>query len=341
MIDVLMLTKADYSNTGYRFSKCLQLLGLKVSFYKGMNHWVKYPQQGEVIKSLRKARRVKNSARSTYRVPSLRPLVEEAKVIHFIASTFVDTGVDLSKKKVVVQHGGSKFRQSHARLNQIFNPVADSSIIQMPDLMGLGAKNETYISFPVDTDHLQPLFTCQDSRLLIGHFPTGVVVKGSKTILEAIKELEADPKFSNRFRYVGVKDLTVSPKKKGVSWEKNLRVVQNCDVLIDACNLKQRDKTYGEWGNAAFEAAALGTIPITHSLKVKFYESIYGKCPMHIANSKDEIVRKLKHIILMNDKELLAEKKKMRRWIVEKHSLKATAKRLWNEVYCKLVRKPR
>ena len=35
MLDVLMLTKSDWANTGWRFMKCLQLLGLKVKYFKG------------------------------------------------------------------------------------------------------------------------------------------------------------------------------------------------------------------------------------------------------------------------------------------------------------------
>lgn len=336
MLDVLMLAQFDYANTGYRFSKCLELLGLNVLFYKGGRSRSNHPKQGEVYKGIRKGKKGKH--RNVVRVPSLRPLVEKAKVIHFIASVFVNTGADLSKKKVVVQHGGSRYRQGHERLNQIFNPIANASIIQMPELMGLGAKNETYVAFPVDTGYLQPDFKRKDcNKLLIGHFPTSTVVKGTGTVLEAIQELEAIPELRDRFEYVGTTILDTPAKRFGVSWEENLDRVRRCDVVIDGCKLKQGGETYGEWGNAAFEAAALGTIPITHSLKVDFYESIYGECPMYIANSKDEIVSRLKAILMMSDEELLTEKKMIRDWIVEKHSLKATAKRLWDEVYCKLL----
>lgn len=334
MSDVLILTRYDNANTGYRFSKCLELLGLDVKFYKGKGHPYRYPKQGKICRGITKAKRVKGSARSILRVPILRKEVEDAKVVHFIASTLIDTGVDLTKKKVVVQHGGSLYRQYYVRLNRIFNPIADATIIQMPDLLGLGAKNETYISFPVDTDYLKPNFERKSDKIIIGHFPSGISVKGTATILDAIQRLENFPELKSRFKYVGVTDLNLKPKTGGVSWDDNLRRVKNCDVIIDACNLKQQGKIYGEWGNSAFEAAALGTIPITHSLKVDLYEEIYSDCPLHIANRKKDIVNRLRKIILMSDEELVAEKKKLRNWIVKKHSFKATAKRLWDEIYC-------
>jgi glycosyltransferase involved in cell wall biosynthesis len=333
MIDVLMLTHYDNANTGYRFSKCLELLGLKVLFYKGRTHSYNYPKQGKVHRAIAKTKKIRDSA-STFYIPALQPIVKEAKVIHFIASSFINTGLHLTNKKVVVQHGGSLYRQYYKRLNRIFNPIADATIIQMPDLLNLGAKNETYISFPVDTDYLKPNFKRKSNKILIGHFPSGIEVKGTRLILDAIQRLKNFPELKNRFEYVGIKDLNVKPKSGGISWDSNLKRVSNCDVIIDACNLKQRGKVYGEWGNSAFEAAALGTIPITHSLKVGLYEKIYGKCPLHIANRKKDVVNRLREIILMSDKELLAEKKKLRKWIVRKHSFKATAKRLWDEIYC-------
>ena len=93
-----------------------------------------------------------------YHVPELKFFVENARVVHFRDSMLIDTGFDLTKKPVVVQHGGRSYRIAHEILNTLFNEFADAALIQMPDLLGLGAKNEHLIYYPVQTDRLKPKY---------------------------------------------------------------------------------------------------------------------------------------------------------------------------------------
>ena len=230
-LDVLMLTNNDWANTGHRFSQCLRMLGLEVRLLKGRKHPCNYPEQGEVHKAITEG--CDNDLAVVVRAPELRPLAEEAKVLHFIASTFVDTGIDLAKKNVVVQHNGTVYRLHHESHNRFFNRYVDATVIQMPELLRLGAKNETWISFPVDTKEL--VFhggLCGRDKVKVGHFPSNPEVKGTDVVLRAVARLENDAAIRDRFEYVGVRDS----RPGRLPWEVNLDRMRGCDVLIEACN---------------------------------------------------------------------------------------------------------
>jgi len=323
MIDVLMLAQNDWANTGWRFSECIKLLGLNIEFYKKNAHKFEYPTQGETLL----CDKSKNSR--------IKKAASEAKVIHFIASKFIKTGVNLNNKKIIVQHGGSRYRKTFKKLNALFNPIVDYSIIQMPELTLLGAKNPVYISFPVDTSFIKPDYKRRADKILIGHYPSSPAIKGTNGILKVINELSNDLEVKDKFKYIGVNETTI--KNDYVSWQENLKRMSECDIVIDACNLTQDKYQYGEWGNSAMEAAALGKISITHSLLVNdVYNKVYGKCKLCIANNLIELKNALKHFILMEDKELLKIRQDTRDWLVRNHSFQATANRLKSEVYGKI-----
>ena len=59
-------------------------------------------------------------------------------------------------KKVVVFHGGGKFRLNHKAICSQFNPIVDCSLIQTYDLFGLGAKDERWLLPPIDLSKIKP-----------------------------------------------------------------------------------------------------------------------------------------------------------------------------------------
>lgn len=327
-MDVLMLTKYDWANTGFRFYRCLRLLGLNVRFLKGCGHKFKYPKQGEICKYLD----VKHNSNYpiVIKAPMLKDLVEEAKIIHFIASTYVNTGISLKEKKIVIQHGGSTYRRNPVSANNLFNKISDATIIQCPDLLGLGAYNEHLIYYPVDTHSIRPDFKRRSDKILIGHFPSNPKNKGTLTILDTINSINSD-----RFEYIGVK--SAHPNRHWVDWKDNLDRMRECDIIIETCNPNIEDKQFGEWGNTALEAAALGKIVVTNSLKLDVYKKEYGNMALHIVNNGNELKRKLEYLLSLTDKELDEEKEKSREWVVNKHSLESTATKLWERVYRYLI----
>lgn len=318
-----MLTKNDWSNTGYRFYKSLQLCGFDIKFLKGAKHGFNYPEQGEIHPAISKAK-----GRWNLNVPELREMAESAKAIHFIASQFIDTGVNLKKKFVVVQHGGSMYRQSHGKVNALFNSFANKTIIQCPDLLGFGANDETLIYYPVDTDFLQPDFEQKNKFVTIGHFPRNPAVKGTAKILEGI-DIAKKTKIGKRFKYIGVTSLA----KQYIKWEQHLNRVRECDIIIETCAPTLKGQKYGEWANTALEAAALGKVVISNTLSLDIYNREYGELGIHVANNSKVVAKKIEHIVSMSSEELVEEKKRTRDWVVKNHSLQANAKRLMEKVY--------
>jgi hypothetical protein len=334
-IDVLMLAQNDWANTGYRFAKSLEALGLNVVFLKGNKHLYNYPAQGLIDPALSVGRsssfpwviRPEGVGRKR-----IRNLMNRARVVHFIASTYVDVGLDLSDKFVVVQHGGTTYRQNPQKSNNLFNKFVDATIVQCPDLLSLGAKNEHLIYYPVQTDLIVPDYNRCAPEVLIGHFPSNPENKGTKRILKVIKRLKKHPNLRGRYKYIGTTETSENGK---LPWEEHLRRVSECDILIETLSLKQGEKRFGEWGNTAIEAAALGKIVITNSRTGRIYEKEYGKCALNIANTENALERRLKRLLLLNDRQIVREKIKTRDWVVENHSMEANAKRLWEKVYCK------
>lgn len=323
-MDVLILAYNDWANTGFKYMKCLQHLGLDVMMFKGALHAFWYPEQAIVHPALA----VAEGNGAAFHCPALQHWAEEATVLQFVSSVFIDTKVNPRKKKVVFQHGGTFYRHHHKDINGSISDFVDASIIQCPDLLGLGAVNEHLIYYPVDTNFIKAkTFSMQGNKLRIGHFPSSAEVKGTDKIEEAIKELAKDPSYRSRFIY------STSGHSKKVRWMENLQRMQTCDVIIEGLALEQNGARFGEWGNQALEAAAMGKIVVTHSLSTDLYKEEYGPCELRIANSVEEMVSWLKTILDWSEKQLETERKATRAWVEAMHSIPATAQRMWSLIY--------
>lgn len=324
MRKVLMLTRTDHANTGWRFKKCLEHLGFHVTYYKAVPHQFKYPQQGEIHPDL--ASKERESVHPTViRCPELKEIANEADIIHYIASTFIDTGVDLSKKKVVVNHAGHNYRFHPEEANRLFNEFVDYTIIQYPSLLGLGAKNEELIYYPVDTKNI--LWSYKYYHTTVGHWPPSPARKGTRNILEVVRE------FKDKINYVGIKD---DVKGIGIAdWQSQLDRIRKCDVYIERCQI---DDGHAEWANTALEAAASGTIVITNTLSKELYWKEYGaEVPFFIANNPAVLYETLEELRKMYIPQIIRHKARHRKWVCQYHSIEATALRLWERVYKNLL----
>jgi hypothetical protein len=326
-IDVLFLAYDDNANTGYRFWQCARFLGLNAVMFKGKAHPFGYPQQAPVHPSL--ANRPLYDYPTTVMAPGLESLMASAHVIHLLASTYPLARINYRGRHVVAQHGGSVYRQNPEGCNEIFNQIATRTIIQCPDLLGLGANNEALIYYPVDTDRLQPDFSRKgDGRIVVGHFPSSPSVKGTETITAVVENLVAK---GLPIRWAGSTRL--------VSWPDNIKRMAACDVIVEGCNAAQGDKVYGEWGNTALEASALGCAVVTHCLHEDVYRGEYGvDLGLTVANDPAALEGKLRRIALMPEDKLTKLKKSGRKWVEDTHSIPATARRLWDLVYKGLFR---
>jgi hypothetical protein len=331
-LDVLMLSYMDHSNTGHRIKLCLEYKGLSVVFLKGIENPYKYPQQGAIYKPLAEGKLISNTP-VLMNIPELRPLVERAKVVHYVSSQAIMTGADLTNKKVVVDHGGTVYRRYHDNANHIFNAFADHAVIRMTDLFGLGAKKETLITAFIDPDVIKPNFEPMGSRVVIGHFPSNPQNKGTAMIAALMKRLEKDPSVMHRFTYVGSRIPT--PRRE--PWEIQLDLMRQCDIIIEACLPYQDGYELGEWGNNGVEIAGLGKALITHCTHRELYESTYGPLGFVPCNSEEEIEARIRELLSMGVTQLREEKERGYEWVTQYHTIKPTAERLWEKVYGPLM----
>jgi glycosyltransferase involved in cell wall biosynthesis len=323
-IDVLLLTQHDWANSVYRLSKCLEMLGLNVVAFKGEKHLFDYPDELPIHPA------IEGRPPNTYHyVPHLKAYADQAKALHFCTSTFIDSGVDPFSKNIVIQHGGTMYRVVHPYLNSFYNHFVDATILQTPDLLGLGADKEILITSSVQADAIKPRYRrIKKDKIVIGHFPRHPKVKGSHRILETLDALlETD--LGKKFEYVYSTDT--------VSWPDNLKRMAKCDVIMETCRPEQHGRKFGEWGNTALEAAALGKIVITNSLSIDAYIQEYGKPELLIANNKRELESKLLNVFDWPAEFLAQKKRKTRKWVEDNHSIEATGKRLWKKVYKSLL----
>jgi len=114
--------------------------------------------------------------------------------------------------------------------------------------------------------------------------------------------------------------------------------MRKCDVIIETIQPELRGKPFGEWGNTALEASALGKIVITNSIRQDIYIKEYDNMPpLFIANDGDMLEQRIKEICDMDEKVIKGMKQIHLNWVEKYHSIPATAKRLWDNVYSKLV----
>jgi hypothetical protein len=321
MFDVLFLTYDDNANTGYRFWQCARSLGLNVAMFKGKTHDFGYPNQAPLHPSL--MHEPLCVFPTTIMAPGIESLINSSKVIHLIASTYPMAAVDWKKKKVIVQHGGSVYRQNPKASNDFFNRFVDKTVIQCPDLLGLGAKDETLIYYPIDTDLIKPDFKKKGDKLVVGHFPSNQDVKGTDAICQVVADL------GEKIEYRGV----WPGENKLKSWPANLNRMKECDVIIESLSPEQDGKVFGEFGNTALEACALGCVCVSNCLKQDVYRREYGDLGIHVANCSESLKEEILRLSRLDDEHLLMEKRDCYKWVSEKHSIPATAKRLWDKVY--------
>jgi hypothetical protein len=321
-IDVLMIAYDDFANTMFRFWMCAKHLGLNAIAIKGVQHPFRYPFQAPLHPSLMNT--PINAAPLTVMAPGLEHMIESSRVIHLFTSTYPMCAAKWDKHPVIVQHGGTYYRQNPGALNKFFNGFTQQSIIQCPDLLGLGAKNETLIYYPVDTNIIRPDFSRKNpDKLVVGHFPSNPEVKGTETIYNAVKDIPG-------IEYVGAKPGEVWALKP---WTENLKRFLKCDVIIETCAPEQNGKPFGEWGNTALEAAASGCIVVSNCTHKDIYEREYGALGLHVANSGWELNREIYRLTTLMGDRVLAEKKACCEWATNNHSIPVTAERLWNRVY--------
>jgi len=297
---VLVLALRDWAGVGNLLTQSLRSVGIDARFYVENRTLYKHPG---VSMSMNEAIN----------------FAKECDIIQYMHSEKVLINADLSNKKIVVFHGGGKFRWGSKKVCKIFNNIVDCSLIQTYDLLGLGAKNEKWILPPIDTESIKPVYYTGDKKIIVGHYPSSRKTKGSDDIQKIIKKIRNKvPDFEYRYSY------------KRVPWKKQINRMSSVDIYIERMSLKGRGKKNkgkltrtGVWGMTALEASALGKIVVTNFIGQEQYEKEFGKCYLQVANSEKDMEKLLVKLLSKSKDELLDLKYKTRKWVEDCHSLES------------------
>lgn len=297
---VVLLARSDYTSLGAEYARSLISVGIDAAMFIQHPHPFNYPNQGKIFKTSKE----------------VLPYIKEATIVHFMHSQNPIPGVDLKGKKVVVSHTGTAYRKRYKKINRIFNPIVDLTIVG-GDLFGKGAKNEHWIpGGVVNVEKLKPVYERSNDVIIVGHFPSKPAVKGSSKIVEIIKNVKG----SFEFRY----------DDRKVPWKDQLKRMAECDIYIE------RFVENSGFGITVLEAAALGKIVFTtYAFEDKYRETI-GEFDIINIKSAEDLIEKMEKVISLSNDELLNMKKKSRAWVGKYHSHKAVGERLLN-LYKKIL----
>jgi len=303
---ILFVARADFANVGYNFAKALNSVGTEAKAVALSNRPLRPPkEQAETVHPAR-----------------LLHLVRGAKCVVFMHSKRPWGKMKIpAGKKIAVFHGGTNYRNNVALMNKYWNPLVDLTLVQMPHLMGLGAKNEHWVIPAVDTGRIQPVYKEDHEPLVIGHFPTGKS-KGSDDVQEVVDSVVEAHGCTFRCAEEGKKG------KKLLPWSKHLQRMAACDVVIDQIAQDFNGRKLGEWSVTTLEAAALGKITLASFNSAAQYRCEYGMYEMIPVDNALVLKYTLQALAKLGPEILRCKQQLTRGWVEDLHGLEATGNRL-------------
>jgi hypothetical protein len=231
-----------------------------------------------------------------------------------------------SWQKWAVYHGTSPFQE---RLLG-FNKVVDVQFCQTANLLGNGLINEQWLTPPVDTEYIKPIFSepeiVKNKGVTFRHNPREGGTKGTPLINEVME------KFKGRCKYESSLDTETGGL---IPWSENIKRMGQCDAYIVSMGFpimvdsKPSWTTLtGEWGVTALETAALGKIVVTQFGGLSKYEKEYNcVCPFVLIEG-DRLDATIEKILSFSPEKIVEIQKQTRKWVEDFHSYKPTGLRL-------------
>jgi len=302
---ILNLCRDDWSNFMFDNAKALQSVGVNCVARKLNKHAFSYSEQCAIA--------------------SHKEIVQEIKkadVVQLFHSdtTFLQDCVNM-KKRVVVVHAGSVYRDNHVELNKAFNEHVSLSFIALGEFAGLGAKNEHYIVGAVDTDKLNCPVN-QKRPYVFGHFPSNPVVKGTAKIVEIMDAIQHNSLLCE-FRY----------STDRTSYDVQLRRMNDIDIYIELFKRELDGKKYGSFGITALEAGAMAKIVVTMNLSNDVYFKTYGDTPFVLFEDEKTFAGSIMSIMFMSADAVNKLRRETRQHIVEKHGYLPSGNRIKKILY--------
>jgi len=287
---IAALCNDDYANFMYCQVSAMKQAGLNIDGYK--------LQRSPFI--------YRNECRIT-RPGLIRNIRADVFIIfhsHIELLSYVDRS---NNPRIIVVHTGTRFRQNSAR---IIDDTKDfEHVIALPEF-ATSLPNAHYIVGCIDDKLISPMPVFNN---LFGHFPSNPVVKGTETIRRVSKMAKVDVFI----------DTNRLPN------DEHLKRIAAFDIIVEMHNPIQDGYAYGSFGMQALEAAAMGRVVITNNVNgMELYQRTYGNCELEIANTEQELFRKLTH---WKHADTISKSERVVAWYREKHSMAATGRR-WAEV---------
>lgn len=288
---------------GYELSQSLNSVGTESIAVTLSSHVHRYPKQAFLCRSKKKLNRY----------------AAWADLIVFMHSRFLDTGVDLSKKRIAVFNTGTRYRVNSEALNKKFNPLVDVTLTGI-DTFGMGAKNEKWLPVPINIDYIQQVggVALDTEKKVIAHYPSNAKKKGTLGVVDAVSKMR---KTYDEF------SLKIDTAR--VSWEENIKRMNNCDIYIERSCLNSDGIVTGSYGTTALEAAALGKIVITKFIYHKEFQERFG-CRFGLVGveTQNELAQQLENLISLPKKKIAGIKQRIEAWLRKIHSHTSVGKRL-------------
>lgn len=298
---VLNCCQSDWANFSHDNANALRSVGVHCIDVKIYRHSFGYPDQSRIMT-----------------LHEIRHQMLHADVVQIMHSDLkmLSLAKDMDKKRIIVYHTGTAYRQGSKMMNQIFNPHVEKSVLALGEFAGLGAKNEVYMVGAIDTRQIAHTENA-DKVYAVAHYPSNKW-KGSDTIERAIRDLHGQRQ-----------DFNFKMSRKTVDYDQQLKRMNGCDIYVELLSTHQMDKQYGSWGISALEAAAMGKIVVTCHTTESIYEEAYGvKTPFIVCHSEQELKDKLNHLLNQPLEEIRRLQGLSREWVVKYHSYKASGERI-------------
>jgi hypothetical protein len=291
-IRVINLASNDYANMSHNNANSLCSIGVHCDDYVLSTHPFGYKSQSKGF-SRDKIRDIVNTFDVVQIFHTCPILLNEVLNANF-------------KGKIIVYHSGTRYRNEPEFYNRLFNPVVHRCITDQTEFMDLGAKDVEYLAPHTD---LKPVDKRKEGKLIIGHYPSNPLVKGTKEIMEMLEPFKDD--FEIRI------DETIVPH------EDNLKRIAECHIYIELFKPELNGKPYGCFGVTAFEATSLGCVVLTNDLHPNVYHSVYGKKPFMTSKYINEFKLHLENLL---------DNYNLKEWLhkdfYNNHSIESTGKRI-------------
>lgn len=297
-IKVLNIAINDWANYGFDNAMALRSVGVDALCVKVMKHQYGYNFEGLVLSD-----------------DQIRRHIADADIVQLMHShdRFLKYAKML-KKRIVVYHTGTNYRNDPKGINAKFNPHVWAAFTDQTEFMGTGMKNEQYVATAINVNNFKQFGHEVKNPFIVAHYPSKAEVKGTDKIIELMSKVKG----SVNFVY----------STKLVNHEEQLRRMDACDIYVELFKPELNGRPYGCYGVAAFEAAAAGKVVVTQNIRPQVYAKAYGDCPFIIANDEESFVREMEKLLNYDPLTISSIQTDTYNWVAQKHSYEATGTRL-------------